>query len=93
MQLLPITLPLILALFFLAVVAACLAELIVGNPPFFGVIGAVLSAALGVWIFVSLPWFEISYEPRLEDLPVIRAVIGGVVVSGLFAFLRKKRSA
>jgi uncharacterized membrane protein YeaQ/YmgE (transglycosylase-associated protein family) len=93
MQLTPITIPQILAILFLAVVAALIAELIVGNAPYFGFIGAVVLALLGVWIFVSLPWLEITYEPRLEDIPVVRAVIGGVLVSGLFAFLRKKRSA
>jgi uncharacterized membrane protein YeaQ/YmgE (transglycosylase-associated protein family) len=86
------TIPQLLTLLLLAVIAAALAELIVGNAPMFGFVGAIVLSFLGVWIFVNLSWFQVPFEPRLEDLPVIRAVLGGVVVSGLFAFAQKKRS-
>ena len=92
MSLLALTLPQILALLLLAVIAALIAELLVGNAPYFGFLGAIVTALLGVWLFVNLPWLEFSYEPRLEDIPAIRAVVGGVLVSGLLAFVRKKRS-
>lgn len=89
---LPLTIPQLLALLFLAVIAAAIAELIVGNAPPLGFLGAIVLSVLGVCLFVNLPWFEVALEPRLEDMPVVRAILGGIVVSGLFAFVRKKRN-
>ncbi len=89
---LSLTLPQLLALLLLAVVAALIAELIVGNAPIFGFIGALVFSLVGVWLFVNIPWLEVAFEPRLEDLPVVRGILGGVLVSGLFAFVRKRRN-
>ncbi len=88
---LTLTLPQILALLFLAVMAALLAELVIGNAPYFGFLGAFLTAFLGVLIFVKLPGPDLSFEPRMEDIPVVRAILGGALMAGIFALIRKKR--
>lgn len=88
-----LALPQLLALLFLAIIAAFIAELIVGNAPMLGFIGAIIFALLGAWLFILLPWFQFPLEPKLEDVPVIRAVIGGILTTSLFAFVRKKRRA
>jgi len=90
-MLLALTVPQVLTLLFLAVIAAWLAELLVGNAPTFGFIGAVVFSLLGVWLFITLPWLELSFEPRLEDIPVVRGLLGGIVVTSLFAYVQKKR--
>ncbi len=88
---LTLTIPQILAFLFLAVIAAFLGELVVGNAPFLGFLGALGAALLGVVLFVKLPLPEVTLEPRLEDIPVVRAILGGALIAALFAFIRKKR--
>jgi uncharacterized membrane protein len=88
----PPTLPQLFALLFLATIAALLGELVVGAAPDLGFLGAILLAALGVVILVSLPLPQIGFEPQLEDLPVVRGVLGGAVVVAGFAYYRKRRS-
>lgn len=85
-----LTLPQILALIFIAVISAFLAELIVGNAPHFGLIGSLITALLGVLLFLKFPIPDFSFEPRFEEIPVVRALAGGVLFSTLFAFIRKK---
>lgn len=84
-----VTWPQIFVLLLLALVGAFVAELVVGNAPKFGFIGSVVLGLLGAWILVSIP-MEITFEPRLEDLPLIRGVIGSFIVVAIFAFFRKQ---
>lgn len=86
---LAITWPQVFAIGLLAVIGAFLAELIVGNAPRFGLLGSLGLAVLGVWLFVNLP-LDVPLEPRLEDLPVVRGIVGGVVLVALFAFFKKQ---
>ncbi len=86
---LAITWPQFFAFMLLALVGAFLAELLVGNSPRFGFIGSVALAILGAWLFVNIP-VEISVEPRLEDWPVARAILGALVLVVVFAFFRKQ---
>ncbi len=84
-----LTWPQVFVLLFLALIGAYLAELVIGNAPKFGFLGSVVLAVLGSWLFINLP-LDISVEPRLEDLPVVRAVLGGLLVVALFAYLKKQ---
>ncbi len=86
-----LTWPQVFVLLLLALIGACLAELAVGNAPKFGFLGSLCLGILGSWLFINLP-FEVSIEPRLEDLPIIRAVLGGLLIVALFAFYRKRTS-
>jgi uncharacterized membrane protein YeaQ/YmgE (transglycosylase-associated protein family) len=88
----PPTLPQLFALLFLASIAALIGELIVGAAPDFGFLGALVLGVLGVIIFVRLPIPQLGIEPQLEDLPVVRGVLGGVIVVAGFAYYRKRRS-
>jgi uncharacterized membrane protein YeaQ/YmgE (transglycosylase-associated protein family) len=87
-----LTWPQVFALLFLALIGAFLAELLVGNAPKFGVLGALVLAVLGSWLFINLP-LDISFEPHLEDLPVLRSILGSLLVVALFAFFRKLNNA
>jgi uncharacterized membrane protein YeaQ/YmgE (transglycosylase-associated protein family) len=86
-----LTWPQVFTLLLLALAGAFLAELLVGNAPKFGFLGSVVLAVLGCWIFVNLP-LDISIEPRLEDMPVIRGILGAMLVVAVFAFFRKRSS-
>ena len=83
------TWPQIFALLLLALVGAFLAERIVGNAPKYGFIGSLVLGILGAWFFSNLP-LEIQIEPRLEDMPVVRSILGGLVLVAIFAYLRKQ---
>lgn len=84
-----LTWPQIFALLLLATIGAFVAELIVGNAPKFGFLGSLGLAVLGAWIFANLP-LDFPIEPRLEDWPVVRGVLGGLLLVALFAWLRKQ---
>ncbi|HEX2910669.1 MAG TPA: hypothetical protein VH186_07660 [Chloroflexia bacterium] len=83
------TWPQVFALLLLALAGAFIAERIIGNAPKFGLLGSLVLSLLGAWIFINLP-LDISIEPRLEDTPVIRAILGSMVIVSLFAFFRKQ---
>ncbi|MDB5081016.1 MAG: hypothetical protein JWP00_2940 [Chloroflexi bacterium] len=81
--------PQVFALILLALVGAFLAERVVGNAPKYGILGSLVLGILGAWFFSNLP-LEIQIEPRLEDMPVVRSVLGGLVLVAIFAYLRKQ---
>lgn len=83
------TWPQVFAFLLLALVGAFIAERIVGNAPKYGFLGSLVLGILGAWFFANLP-VEIQIEPRLEDMPVVRSIIGGLVLVAIFAFLRKQ---
>jgi uncharacterized membrane protein YeaQ/YmgE (transglycosylase-associated protein family) len=83
------TWPQVFALLLLALVGAFLAERLVGNAPKYGFLGSLALGVLGAWLFTNVP-LEIQLEPRLEDMPVVRAILGGLVLVAIFAFLRKQ---
>lgn len=93
MIILPPTLPQLFALLFLATLGALLAELVVRSSPAFGFLGAIVLAGLGVVIFTYLPFPEIAIEPKLEEIPTVRAILGGMIVCGIFCFLKRRNTA
>ena len=92
MLLIPPTLPQMFALLFLASIAAIIGERIVGAAPDFGFLGAILSGVLGAAILVQLPLPQFGFEPKLEDLPIIRGALGGILLVACFGYYRKSRS-
>lgn len=85
----PPSVPQIFALLFLATIAAFVAELLVRNAPPLGFVGGIVFGLVGVWFFANLPWLDLSIEPRLEDIPAVRAVLGGVIIVAIFAMFVK----
>lgn len=83
------TWPQVFAFLLLVLIGAFLAERIIGNAPKYGFLGSLVLGILGAWFFANLP-LEIQIEPRLEDMPVVRSVLGGLVLVAIFAFLRKQ---
>lgn len=84
--------PEIFALLFLATIAAFIGELIARNAPPFGFVGGIILGLLGVWIFANLPWPKLQFEPTLEQIPVIKAVIGGILIVTIFSYVRKRQN-
>ncbi|NWJ44948.1 MAG: hypothetical protein HXX08_03630 [Chloroflexi bacterium] len=89
---LPPTLPQFFALVFLAAIAAFLGELIAGAAPDFGFFGAIILAVFGVVILIELPLPQFDFEPTIEDIPIVRGVLGGIFLVAGFGFYRKRRS-
>lgn len=85
--------PEIFALLFLATVAALIGELIARNAPPFGFVGGIILGLLGVWIFANVPLPKLQFEPMLEQIPVIKAIIGGILIVALFSYIRKRQNA
>ncbi len=86
---LSLTWPQVFVLLLLAIIGAFLAELAVGNSPRFGFLGSLALGAIGAWLLVTLP-LEVAIEPRLEDLPLVRGVLGSLLLVAFFAFFRKQ---
>ncbi len=84
-----LTWPQVCALLLLAIAGAFLAERIVGNTPRFGLLGSMALGVIGGWLFGNLP-FDFSLEPRLEDMPVIRTMLGALLLVAAFAYFRKQ---
>ena len=85
-----LTWPQIFALLLVAVIGAFLAEWWVGNSPRFGILGSVVIGIAGSWLFANLP-LDIAIEPRLEDMPVVRGVLGSLLLVATFAYFNKQR--
>lgn len=84
-----ITWPQVFVLLVVALIGALIAELVIGNAPKFGFFGSVLAGLLGAWILTNLP-LDLAVEPRLEDLPLIRGILGSFIVVAIFAFFQKQ---
>jgi uncharacterized membrane protein YeaQ/YmgE (transglycosylase-associated protein family) len=89
----PLTTPQLFALLVLAAIAAFLAELLIRNAPPLGFMGGLFLGLLGVWIFANITWLDVAIEPRLEDIPVVRALLGGILLVALFCYMRKRQNA
>ena len=83
------TWPQTFALLILALVGAFLAEWLVGNTPKFGLLGSIALGVLGGWLFANLP-IDFPLEPHLEDMPVVRSILGALVLVAIFAYFRKQ---
>jgi uncharacterized membrane protein YeaQ/YmgE (transglycosylase-associated protein family) len=75
----------------LALVGAFIAERVVGNAPKFGFMGSLVLGLLGAWLFIGLP-VNVEVEPRFEDIPLVRGLLGSFIIVTIFAFFRKQGS-
>ncbi len=77
----------------LLVAAACglIAERLVRSPLPFGWIGAAVAAFAGAWLMVDV--FHLVIAPRLsiEGLPIISAIVGGIIVVFAYSLLTGRR--
>jgi uncharacterized membrane protein YeaQ/YmgE (transglycosylase-associated protein family) len=70
-----------------AAVVGVLAELIVGWRLPFGIIGAIILGALGAWLLTSVIQINGIGDIYLWGVPLIRALIGAIILIGIWHLL------
>jgi uncharacterized membrane protein YeaQ/YmgE (transglycosylase-associated protein family) len=77
----------ILVLLFVGLVVGLLAETLVGTHMPFGYVGAVILGILGAWIATHVLRFSITPEYMVGGVPILRALIGAVLLAFIFALV------
>jgi len=70
-----------------AAIVGLVAEFIVGWRLPFGIIGAVVAALLGVWLLTHVVNLTIAGDPTIYGVPIIKALIGAIILVGLWHLL------
>lgn len=68
----------------IAAIVGIVAEFIVGWRLPFGIIGAIVAALLGVWLFTSVIQLNIPGDPNVYGVPLFKALLGAIVLVGLW---------
>lgn len=71
----------------IAAVVGIVAEFIVGWRLPFGVIGAIVAALVGIWLMTNVVQLAIPGDPVLYGVPLFRALIGAIVLVGIWHLL------
>jgi uncharacterized membrane protein YeaQ/YmgE (transglycosylase-associated protein family) len=70
-----------------AAIVGLVAEFIIGWRLPFGVIGAIIAALVGVWLLTNVINLSIAGDPNIYGVPIIKALIGAIVLVGLWHLL------
>jgi len=70
-----------------AAIVGLVAEFIVGWRLPFGIIGAVIAALVGVWLLTNVINLTINGDPNIYGVPIIKALIGAIVLVALWHLL------
>ncbi len=68
----------------IAALVGIVAEFIVGWRLPFGVVGAIAAALVGIWLMTSVVHLVIPGDPILYGVPLFRALIGAIVLVGIW---------
>lgn len=68
----------------IAAIVGIVAEFIVGWRLPFGVIGAIVAALVGIWLMTNIIQLSIPGDPVIYGVPLFRALIGAIVLVGLW---------
>ena len=71
----------------IAAIVGLIAEFIVGWRLPFGIIGAVIAALVGVWLLTNVINLTIVGDPNIYGVPIIKALIGAIVLVALWHLL------
>ena len=71
----------------IAAIVGIVAEFIVGWRLPFGVIGAIVAALVGIWLMTNIIQLSIPGDPVIYGVPLFRALIGAIVLVGLWHLL------
>lgn len=80
----------------IAAVVGLIAEFIVGWRLPFGIVGAIIAAIVGIWLMTNVIVINGIGDYVLYDVPVVRALIGAILLVALwhlitFGFARRRR--
>ncbi len=70
-----------------AAIVGLIAEFIIGWRLPFGIIGAIIAALVGVWLLTNVINLSIAGDPNIYGVPIIKALIGAIVLVGLWHLL------
>ena len=70
-----------------AAVVGLVAEFIVGWRLPFGFIGAIIAALVGIWLLTNVVQLNISVDPVIYGVPIIKALIGAIILVALWHLL------
>jgi len=62
-----------------AAIVGVIAEFIVGWRLPGGIIGAIIASLVGIWVFTNVIPVNISGDPVIYGVPVIRALLGAII--------------
>lgn len=71
----------------IAAIVGIVAEFIVGWRLPFGVVGAIIAALVGIWLMTNVVQLVIPGDPVVYGVPLFRALIGAIVLVGLWHLL------
>jgi uncharacterized membrane protein YeaQ/YmgE (transglycosylase-associated protein family) len=67
-----------------AAIVGLIAEAIVGWRLPFGFIGAIIAALVGIWLLTNVIQLNINGDPVIYGVPIIKALIGAIVLVALW---------
>jgi uncharacterized membrane protein YeaQ/YmgE (transglycosylase-associated protein family) len=68
----------------IAAIVGLVAEFIVGWRLPLGIVGAVISALIGIWLVTHVVELNIPNDPNLYSVPLIKTLIGAIVFVALW---------
>src|SRR5207302_9624298 len=70
-----------------AAIVGLVAEFIIGWRLPFGIIGAIIAALVGVWLLTNVFSLSVAGDPNIYGVQIIKALIGAIVLVGLWHLL------
>src|SRR2546421_10712240 len=70
-----------------AAIVGLVAEFIVGWRLPFGFIGAIIAALVGIWLLTNVVQLNINGDPVVYGVPIIKALLGAIILVALWHFL------
>lgn len=75
----------------IAVISAYLAATLTGTRYAFGILGAFVAALFGEWLAVNVLQIPVAPEPSFEGVPIVTAIVGGLILALLWAVVAGAR--
>src|SRR6202047_3518165 len=70
-----------------AAIVGLVAEFLVGWRLPFGFIGAIIAALVGIWLLTNVVQLNISGDPVFYGVPIIKALLGAIILVALWHLL------
>ena len=73
-----------------AAIVGLVAEFIIGWRLPFGFIGAIIAALVGIWLLTNVVQLNISGDPVVYGVPIIKALLGAIILVALWHLLTSR---
>ncbi|MFL5696635.1 MAG: GlsB/YeaQ/YmgE family stress response membrane protein [Ktedonobacteraceae bacterium] len=73
-----------------AAIVGLVAEFITGWRLPFGFIGAIIAALVGIWLLTNVVQLNISGDPVVYGVPIIKALLGAIILVALWHLLTSR---